>query len=185
MAPGLRVLHGRARFVSSAFSPDGSRVVSANLDGTARIWDVRDGQTLHVLLGHGGAVYSAVFSPDGARIVTASEDETARIWDADNGKNLHVLRGHNGAVDDADFSPDGTRIVTAGEDGTARIWDVGSGQSLQVLRGHNGAIYSAALARTVDSWSPPALTGPRASGTLEPGAACARFMPSGVPWTRT
>jgi WD40 repeat protein len=66
---------------SAAFSPDGSRIVTASGDKTARIWDAASAKEIAVLRGHDIAVYSAAFSPDGSRIVTASEDKTARIWD--------------------------------------------------------------------------------------------------------
>ena len=66
---------------SAVFSPDGSRIVTASADKTARIWDAATAKEIAVLRGHEGIVYSAAFSPDGSRIVTASEDNTARIWD--------------------------------------------------------------------------------------------------------
>jgi WD40 repeat protein len=67
---------------SAAFSPDGSRVVTASSDKTARIWDAASAKEIAVLRGHDSWVWSAAFSPDGSRIVTASSDKTARIWDA-------------------------------------------------------------------------------------------------------
>ena len=67
---------------SAAFSPDGSRIVTASLDQTARIWDAASGKEIAVLRGHKNPVNYAAFSPDGSRIVTASDDKTARIWDA-------------------------------------------------------------------------------------------------------
>ena len=66
---------------SAAFSPDGTRIVTASWDATARIWNAAAGKELAVLRGHDGGVLSAAFSPDGTRIVTASVDKTARIWD--------------------------------------------------------------------------------------------------------
>ncbi|QIG52534.1 hypothetical protein G5V57_17990 [Nordella sp. HKS 07] len=66
---------------SSAFSPDGTRVVTASSDKTARLWDVATGKPLGEPLHHESAVWSAAFSPDGTRVVTASRDKTARIWD--------------------------------------------------------------------------------------------------------
>ena len=67
---------------SAAFSPDGSRIVTASEDKTARIWDAASAKEIAVLRGHDNYVNSAAFSPDGSRIVTASGDKTARIWDA-------------------------------------------------------------------------------------------------------
>jgi hypothetical protein len=115
---------GHHRWVeSAAFSPDGSRIVTASWDNTARIWDSASAKEIAVLRGHGGVVNSAAFSPDGSRIVTASDDNTARIWDAASAKEIAVLRGHEGIVRSAAFSPDGSRIVTASRDYTVRIWD--------------------------------------------------------------
>ena len=66
---------------SAAFSPDGSRIVTASGDNTARIWDAASAKEIAVLRGHDSDVRSAAFSPDGLRVFTASDDETARIWD--------------------------------------------------------------------------------------------------------
>jgi WD40 repeat protein len=108
---------------SAAFSPDGSRIVTASSDKTARIWEIATGRELAVLRGHDGDVSSAAFSPDGSRAVTASLDNTACIWDIATATQIAVLRGHDGDVSSAAFSPDGSRIVTASFDKTARIWD--------------------------------------------------------------
>ena len=79
--PSLAILWGRASaLLSACFSPDGSRIVTAGADGTARVWDALDGRALGMLTGHTSAVNSAVFSSDSTRIVTASEDRTARIY---------------------------------------------------------------------------------------------------------
>jgi WD40 repeat protein len=112
-----------AGVASAAYSPDGSRIVTASFDRTARIWDAATSKEVAVLRGHDDPVSSAAYSPDGSRIVTASEDTTTRIWDAATGKEIIVLRGHGAAVTAAAFSADGSRIVTASLDRTACIWD--------------------------------------------------------------
>src|SRR5262249_5332266 len=79
----LLTLKGHTGFVySAAFSPDGTRVVTAGSDGTAKVWDARTGAELLTLKGHTGFVMSAAFSPDGTRVVTAGSDGTARIYDS-------------------------------------------------------------------------------------------------------
>jgi hypothetical protein len=105
------------------YSPDGTRIITASEDKSARIWEARTGAELAVLSGHGDRVLSAAYSPDGMRIVTASADKTARIWDARTGAQLAVLSGHDDVLEFAAYSRDGTRIVTASDDKTARVWD--------------------------------------------------------------
>jgi WD40 repeat protein len=129
--------------VSAVFSPDGSRIVTASRDKTARLWDGRSGAALATLSGHTEDVNSAVFSPDGSRIVTASFDATARLWDGRDGAALATLSGHTNIVESAAFSPDGSRIVTASGDKTARLWDGRSGAPLATLSGHTEGVYNA------------------------------------------
>jgi WD40 repeat protein len=79
----IKVLRGHENDVNSAaFSPNGTRVLTASWDETAPILDTATWNEIRVLRGHEYAVTSAAFSPDGTRIVTASDDNTARIWDA-------------------------------------------------------------------------------------------------------
>ncbi|MGB6355718.1 MAG: AAA family ATPase, partial [Steroidobacteraceae bacterium] len=120
----LAVLSGHSAVVRSAvYSPDGTHILTASYDKTARIWDARTGAQLAVLFGHDGEVASAAYSPGGARIVTSSLDKTARIWDARTGAQLAVLSGHGAELRSAAYSPDGAHIVTASYDKTARVWD--------------------------------------------------------------
>jgi WD40 repeat protein/serine/threonine protein kinase len=141
----LTVLSGhRDRVYSAAYSPDGTRIVTASYDKTARIWNAHTGAQLAILSGHGAGVACAAYSPDGLRVVTASFDRTARIWDAHTGAQLGVLSGHGDFVLSAAYSPDGTRIVTTSADKTARIWDAQTGAQLTVLSGHDDRIYVAA-----------------------------------------
>ena len=85
---------GHESYVWSAqFSPDGTRIVTASADKTARVWDAATGKSLATLAGHEDGVWSAQFSPDGTRIVTASGDKTARVWDAATGKTPRHARG--------------------------------------------------------------------------------------------
>jgi WD40 repeat protein/TPR repeat protein len=144
----LAVLSGHEGYVAcAAYSPDGSRIVTASSDKTARIWDARMGSQLAILSGHGDQLSCAAYSPDGTRVVTASDDKTARIWDARTGAQLAVLSGHGDEVNSAAYSPDGARIVTASTDKTARIWDASTGAQLAVLSGHGDIVYSAAYSR--------------------------------------
>jgi WD40 repeat protein len=145
----VQVLTGHTGSVNSAsFSPDGTRIVTASNDNTARVWAQHGGTWTSVeLQGHTEWVNSAVFSPDGTRIVTASDDNTARVWTQQgNIWTSVVLQGHTRTVNSAAFSPDGTRIVTASKDGTARVWtQQGNTWTSVELRGHTEWVWSAAF----------------------------------------
>ena len=61
-------------------------VLTASIDGTAKIWDAATGDCKATLQGYGGQLTTAVYSPDGSCVLTASEDGTAKIWDAVTGE---------------------------------------------------------------------------------------------------
>jgi hypothetical protein len=122
-----------APLLAAAFSPDGKRIVTASLDGTAKVWDAANGKQLLSLAGHLGMVWSAGFSPNGRRILTGGSDGTARLWDAANGRELLTLKGHSAEIRAA-FSPDGRRIGTASYDQTAKVWEAASSAQVENWR---------------------------------------------------
>ncbi len=199
MRPSVSMSHEGA-ISSVAFSRDGTRVVAASSNGTARIWNASTGEGIAVLRGHLAAVNSVAFSPDGTRIATASSDGTARIWDASNGDEAIVLKdpGVGIVVNSVAFSPDGARVVTALSDGVAHIWNASTGELVGVLTGPilagpesvvNSAAFSpdgtrvvtAASDGTVRIWD--ASKGQVAIELKEPGAVVvhsAAFSPDGT-----
>ncbi len=114
---------------SVCFSPDGTKILSASKDFTAKIFDVTSKKVL-VEVTHLDYVSDANFSPDGTKFVTSSWDRTAKVWDSQNGKLLADLTGHNSNVCSAEFSPDGKRVITSSYDQTVKIWDAATGKLL-------------------------------------------------------
>ena len=130
--------------MSASFSPDGSRIVTASDDKTAKVWDANTGAELFSLKGHTGPVHSASFSPDGSRILTAAYHFSAetlsmltdvKVWDARTSGELVTLRGHSDLVGSASFSPDGSRVVTGSCDKTAKVWDAKTGAEVLTSQG--------------------------------------------------
>jgi WD40 repeat protein len=75
--------------VTTAFSPDGQRIVSGSSDRKMRLWDANTGKQLGApFKGHKDAVSTVAFSHDGKQIVSGSNDTTVRLWDAMTGKQI-------------------------------------------------------------------------------------------------
>ena len=103
-----------------AFGPDG-KVVTASLDGTAKIWDLESRRELATLRGHSGAILGVAVSPDGALVATGSLDGTAKLWDLATGREVLTLFGHDLVVNTVTFSPDGRFLATVSGDGTVAL----------------------------------------------------------------
>ena len=129
--------------VDATFSPDGSRVATADVKDHADLWVTATGKEATPSLTHERAVNRVVFSPDGKLVATASDDKTARLWDAATGAAVDAPLRQAGAIHNVSFRPDGRRLVTAGDDNTARVWDVGTGKMVLPPLWHFGAVRQA------------------------------------------
>ena len=95
-------LEGHSKYLHSLFfSADGTRIVSASADGTARIWSAKDGSEI-LQVSHGAGITCAAFVPGRERIVTSGMDfyergdvfisSSVRVWDL-NGQELLRMPG--------------------------------------------------------------------------------------------
>jgi len=107
------------RLQSVVLSPDGKHLITASVDGTARMWDV-GGRGELLRLSHEDPVNAVVFDFTGEFIATASSDNTARVWEVSTGLEVVRIR-HQSFVYDVAFSPDGRYLATASWDKTVRI----------------------------------------------------------------
>lgn len=123
------------------FSPDGSRLVTASGDQTAKVWDAMTGDRLS-LLNHEDAIYSASFSPDGAQVATSGQAGVLRIWDAETGDLMKEIGDSGEALAGNKFSPDGTLVAAGTIGGAAMVWDVRTGDEFLTLEGHDLAVNS-------------------------------------------
>ena len=100
-----------------AYSPDGKRILAANLDtGAMEVWDIdpaKAGERRSVLWLYSPEIplRDATFSPDGSQLVSAHGDGTVRIWNAQNGAEREILHWEGHKADGVCFSPDGVRVA--------------------------------------------------------------------------
>lgn len=123
------ILGGHAAFINSlAFSNDGQTLVSVSHDGTARIWDWRNGDQLKTIEFPDG-VYSVRFSPDGQTLAIGGVDEPenqilhASIWTFAVGSWEPRLKFYEfWNVISMAYSPDGEVLVGGGTSRNVQVW---------------------------------------------------------------
>ncbi len=134
---------------SVRFSSDGKRLISAGMDGFARIWDSATGSPDCALEHVGTEVNSAVFSPDGVEAATADDKGLIRLWNVAQRAVVHVMK-HGRAGEEVVavlFTPDGRRLVSGGRDHNLVVWDAASGQELARTDALIGVIETLAMDR--------------------------------------
>jgi WD40 repeat protein len=142
---------GQDRPEDAEFSRDGTRIVTAGLDGAARVWDANGGGLLAVMKGHTAAVLSVRFSPDGKQVMTSGAwpDSAVHIWDAVKSECIFSLPGRSNEVLEAAYSPDGRRIATVTYEDAAEVWDAATGARLVRVPGWFRSISFSPDGRTV------------------------------------
>jgi len=122
---------------AQAFNTDGTRLITASLDGTVMLWDLNPEHEL-LTLSHpsGGFIWGIAISPDGQSLATAGADQVAIIWDIPSGKKIVTLRGHTDTVNAVAFNADGSLLATSSADRTVIVWDTHSWQPIHSLLGH-------------------------------------------------
>ena len=125
-----------------AYSPDGSRIVTAADDGKIKIWDIVSGFCLATFDEHQSSVTGIAFAKRGQVMFSSSLDGTVRAWDLIRFRNFRTftstsrIQFSSVAVD-----PSGEIVVAGSLDNfDIQVWSVQTSQLLDQLSGHEGPI---------------------------------------------
>src|SRR5204862_728992 len=117
------------RIPALAWSPDGSLLISAGWDTSARVWRPPQPDPVVLLNSHADQVHTLSYSPDGKFLACADSDFDIYLWsDVVGAKVGSVLRGHADEIRCLAFSADGAKLASAGADRVVHVWDVGAGK---------------------------------------------------------
>lgn len=126
--------HTQHSVQNAAWSPDSTRIASADSDGTVQIWDALTGHGLLTYTGHvnqGAGVEALAWSPDGKRLVSSGSD--IQVWNAATGKLIFVYTGQHSSkgspyLRPLAWSPNG-KLIASGEQqprdagGNIQVWE--------------------------------------------------------------
>jgi telomerase protein component 1 len=118
-------------------SANGSNAISASLDGTARVWNLRSGACEQVLEGYRGFVSRAAIAADGAVAVTVDGTTTGneyrvRVWDLATGQCRRTLDCGGASYPSAAVTADGRLVVVSAND-RIWVWDAETGSCLRTI----------------------------------------------------
>lgn len=95
-----------------------SHMLTASLDNTIKLWDVRTGKCIRTQFGHIEGVWS--IAADTFRIVSGAHDRTIKVWDLQTGKCMHTFGGHVSPISCVALGD--SRIVCGSESGEVKMY---------------------------------------------------------------
>lgn len=137
---------GHSHFVSQVVMTKDSRYAfSSSWDGTCRLWDIQNGQTISKLIGHSKDVLSVALSADDRQVMTGSMDKNIKIWNTRSVcKHTVDKNQHTDAVSAVRFYQNAKTsfCVTASWDKTIKVWHNLYMNLLHTFTGHKAQINS-------------------------------------------
>jgi WD40 repeat protein len=129
---------------SLGLSPDGRRLITADMDNVGILWDVATGKELRRFCPPGGSLLNSFLSftdnrfSSGGQYIFSQTSELfsaglSRLWDTTTGREIQSWQADDRPLDVA-FSLDGLRMATVGKDQHLRVWDMATGRELRSFR---------------------------------------------------
>ena len=115
---------------SVAYSPDGTRLLTAGRDAQIRTWDVANGYALAgTVPAHLYTINHLAFIPGGQYLASCSLDKSIKLWDAATLTLLRVLdraraAGHGTSVNRVVWPGSQNRLVSCSDDRSLAVWQL-------------------------------------------------------------
>ncbi|KAJ3242725.1 WD repeat-containing protein 36 [Chytriomyces hyalinus] len=102
-----------------------SILVSASLDCSVKIWNIKTSALIHSI-SLPVPISSLYFHKDSNIAAVACDDLCLRIIDIEVGRIVRELWGHRNRILDLSLSPDSRWLLSSGLEGTIKLWDIPS-----------------------------------------------------------
>ncbi|MSU36312.1 MAG: WD40 repeat domain-containing protein [Pedosphaera sp.] len=104
------------------WSPDGTRVGVAGVDGRLLLLDAANGCVTRELPGHAGGAFRIAWHPRDAVVASSGQDGRVQLWDPETGANISSFPAGQKWVEHLEWSPDGAWLA-AGAGRTLTLWN--------------------------------------------------------------
>ena len=128
-----------------AFTPDGTKVITASGDTRIHVADAQTGEVLADWEWNPKAVAIAM-SPDGGLLAAAALKGGVTVWNLETQSRVADVTPSGCDVCCIAFGPQRGRLALGGRGGMVRIWDTEGNAEVAALRGHTGRIRDMAFA---------------------------------------
>ena len=140
MTEGLVVTHVLAGHNSVVpvvnFSTDSTRLCSASLDHTVKIWDVERGGKAIVTFTDKAEIRACCFSPDGAFVAAGLDSGRMDLFDVSTAQSVMSFGAHAGRINSCQFDPNGKFLISGAMDGVCKVWTIQDTASAETFTGH-------------------------------------------------
>ncbi|KAI7826804.1 hypothetical protein BX661DRAFT_198815 [Kickxella alabastrina] len=117
----------RGSVISVAYSPDAAFLASSGCDGTARVWDMRDGEPTAFKSLPSMEQYKVRWSPDGRMFAIPGADNSIKLVERNTWEPSVSLGGkHTKMITSVSWSSNSRYLASVGLDCQVVVWDHGA-----------------------------------------------------------
>jgi WD40 repeat protein len=117
-------LDSHAMIYAARFVADDRQILTASVDGSARLWDALTGRLRKTFLHASSILFDAALDPTGTLVVTAGADGVLGFWDLASSRLLWTMRTHGSQLTGIHF--ENGALVTRSSHGEVGRWSLAS-----------------------------------------------------------